>query len=494
MNYRSLHQRFKQIADLDHALSILSWDEAVMMPAGSGEVRAEAMATLAGMIHEMTAAPATGELAEAAATDDLDPWQAANVARVRHDWQKAQAVPRDLVVALSKATSACEQAWRPARGENDWNAVADKLETVVRLTRERSHALAEALGSEPYDALLDDYEPGLTRRDIDPVFAELGAVLPDLVDDALARQGSPEVPGGPFSIDRQEALARELMAGIGFDFDRGRLDVSHHPFCGGALGDTRITTRYNQDDFLESMFAALHETGHAMYQQGLPIEWRGQPVGSAGGMALHESQSLLMEMQVCRGEPFLAFAAPIIQRTLLGTETDAPAWQADNLRKLAAKVERGFIRVDADELTYPLHVILRYRLETAMLDGDLPVRDIPDAWNEAMTASLGLSTAGDFTDGCMQDVHWFAGLIGYFPSYTLGAVMAAQIYRAARDRIGGLDDAVRAGRFGVLFDWLRENVHGRGSLKPTRELLVDVTGTRLETGAYLDHLRARYVS
>ncbi|MXY55669.1 MAG: carboxypeptidase M32 [Gammaproteobacteria bacterium] len=492
MGYDALHERFRRIGDLNHALAMLSWDEAVMMPAGSGSVRGEALATLTGMVHELTAAPETGELVDAAAAEELDPWQAVNVEKIRHDWVTSRAVPADLVRALSLATSSCEQTWRGARGENDWTAVVDGLNTVVDLTREKAQALAATLECEPYDALLDNYEPGLTRASIDPVFDELGAVLPDMVEDAIARQPVAALPRGPFSIERQEALGRALMAEVGFDFGRGRLDVSHHPFCGGDPDDTRITTRYNEHDFLESMFAVLHETGHAMYEQGLPTDWRGQPVGHAGGMALHESQSLLMEMQVCRGAPFIEFAAPIIQRTLLGAETDATEWQPANLVKLAAKVERGFIRVDADELTYPLHVILRYRLETALLDGSLSVAEIPDAWNEGMTTSLGLSTAGNFADGCMQDVHWFAGLIGYFPSYTLGALMAAQIFRAARDGISDLDDVVREGRFAMLFDWLREHVHRRGSIKPSLELVADVTGCRLGTSAFLDHLRTRY--
>ncbi len=492
MGYAALHERFRRIGDLNHALAILSWDEAVMMPTGSGRVRGEALATLTGMVHELTASPETGELVDAAAEQELDPWQAANVAKIRREWATARAVPADLVRALSRAASACEQTWRGARAENDWGAVVDKLAGVVDLTREKAQALADTLECEPYDALLDEYEPGLTSAEIDPVFSELGAVLPDLVDDAVARQPTAITPDGPFPSAAQDALGRALMAEVGFDFERGRLDVSHHPFCGGDPDDTRITTRYNDHDFLESMFAVLHETGHAMYEQGLPRDWRGQPVGNAGGMALHESQSLMMEMQVCRGRPFIEFAAPIIQRALLGAETDAPEWQPDNLVKLAAKVERGYIRVDADELTYPLHVILRYRLETALLDGSLRVTEIPEAWHEGMTASLGLSTRDNFTDGCMQDVHWFAGLIGYFPSYTLGALMAAQLYRAARNGIDGLDDAVREGRFTVLFDWLRHHVHGRGSLKPSLDLVADVTGSRLGTDAFLDHVRSRY--
>ena len=492
MSYAALHSRLKRIGDLNHAQAMLSWDEAAAMPAGGGAARAEALATLGGLVHELVSAPETDALAASAEREDLDPWQAANVALIRDEWRLAEAVPADLVIALSRATSACEQAWRPARIENDWSAVTQKLETVLALTREKAQALAAALGCEPYDALLEGYQAGLTRADIDPLFAQLCDVLPPLIDQAIDRQPAPLLIGERFAVDRQAALGRALMAELGFDFERGLLGVSHHPFCGGVPDDTRITTRYNEDDFLESLFAVLHETGHALYQQGLPATWRSQPVGSAGGMALHESQSLLMEMQVCRGAPFLEFAAPFVQRALLGGETGAAQWQPDNLRALATHVRRGLIRVDADELTYPLHVILRYELETALLDGGLAVADIPEAWQQKMSDALGLSTRGNFRDGCMQDVHWFSGLIGYFPTYTLGAVMAAQLFATARERLDGLDDAIRRGEFRVLVDWLRVNVHGRGRLLGGTELVREVTGAELGTAAFLDHLRARY--
>ena len=492
MGYAALHERWKQVGDLGHAEAMLSWDEAVAMPAGGGEVRAEALATLKGVIHGLVSAPAVGDWVAAAANEDLDPWQMANLDQIRRQWRRAQAVPADLVTALSRAASACEQAWRPARGGNDWQAVAGKLETVVALTREEAAALADALDCDPYDALLDGYEPGLARADFDPVFAQLREALPAMIEHAIDAASPPDPPPGPFPIARQEALGRALMETLGFDFERGRMDVSHHPFCGGDPDDTRITTRYNADDFLESMFAVLHETGHALYQQGLPGAWRGQPVGGAGGMALHESQSLIMEMQVCRGAPFLELAAPIVQRALLGGETRAAPWQPDNLARLATRVERGFIRVDADELTYPLHVILRYELESALLDGSLAVADLPDAWDAKMKAYLELSTAGDFANGCMQDVHWFAGMIGYFPTYTLGAVIAAQLYAAAREAIPGLDDAVRRGERPVLVDWLRCNVHGRGRLVPTMALVADASGAPLGTAPFLAHLRSRY--
>ena len=492
MSYQALHAHGKRIGDLRHALAILHWDEATIMPAGAGAVRAEALAALGGEIHDLTAADATGELAAAARSDELDPWQAANVELMQRAWRNARAVPKDLEMALSRATSSCEQIWRHARGRNDWQAVVDKLATVVDLTRQKAQALAAALRCEPYDALLDNYEPGLTRRDIDPLFDELRSALPPLIDQALGRQAQSVPLPGPFSVERQQALAHALMATAGFDFQHGLLGVSHHPFCGGVPDDTRITTRYNEADFLESMFAVLHETGHALYQQGLPKAWRGQLVGEAGGMALHESQSLTMEMQVCRGRAFLDFAAPLVQRQLLGAETTAAEWQPENLTRLAAKVERSYIRVEADELTYPLHVVLRYELETQLLDGKLNVADIPDAWDAAMSETLGLSTGTDFANGCMQDVHWFAGLIGYFPTYTLGAVIAAQLYGAAREQIVGLDDAIRAGEFDVLLHWQRRNIHGRGSLLPTLDLVAEASGAKLASTAFLAHAQRRY--
>ena len=493
MSYEELHGRFKRIADLNHALAMLSWDEAAMMPTGGGTIRAESMATLSGLVHDMVGADETGDLAEAALAEDLDDWQAANVELIRRDWQEARALPGDLVVALSTATSTCQQVWRPARPANDWEAVAGPLEAVLALTREKAQALADALGCDPYDALLDSYQPGLTKAQIDPLFAQLRDVLPGLIDSALDRQDEPLPITDTFRVERQEALGKALMAKVGFDFDRGLLGVSHHPFCGGEPDDTRITTRYNQADFLESMFAVLHETGHALYQQGLPKAWRQQPVGEANGMAMHESQSLLMEMQVCRGAAFLDFAAPIVQRSLLGAPTDAPEWQPDNLLNLAKRVRRGYIRVDSDELTYPLHVILRYELESALLDGSLAVSDIPDAWHDKMSRYLGLSTDGNYRDGCMQDTHWFMGLIGYFPSYTLGAVIAAQLFATIRERVVGIDEAIRHGEFDVFVDWLRANIHGRGQLMPAMDLIAEVTGEPLGPEAFLTHLKARYL-
>ena len=490
MSYQALHRRFEKIGDLQHAQAMLSWDEAVMMPRGGGPARAESMATLAGVVHNMIADARVGEWVDAALDEaGLDAWERANAGEIQRIWRRARALPEELVVEYSRATAHCEQAWRVYRAENDWNAIVEPLSRVVELNRRRAECLGSALGMEPYDALMDGYEPGMRRSVIDPIFDELKAALPSIIDAALGAQREPLPMPGPFTDGQQAVLARNLMRRLGFDFDRGRLDTSHHPFCGGDPDDTRITTRYNPDDFLESMFAVLHETGHAMYEQGLPVDWRRQPVGSSGGMALHESQSLFMEMQVCRSLEFLRFAAPIVRESLGGGDDD-PAWSAENLHLAATRVSRGFIRVDADEVTYPLHVILRYELEQGLIDGSMRVTDLPESWDARMMQYLGLSTAGNDRDGCMQDVHWFTGLIGYFPTYTLGALTAAQLFATALP--AGVADGIGEGDFRPLVDWLRSHVHAHASAKTTMRILREATGAPLRTDAFLGHVARRY--
>jgi carboxypeptidase Taq len=282
------------------------------------------------------------------------------------------------------------------------------------------------------------------------------------------------------------------MTALGFDFAHGRLDVSDHPFCGGVPEDTRITTRYSEDDFLESLMAVLHETGHALYQQGLPAAWRSQPVGGSLGAAMHESQSLFVEMQVARSPALIAFAAPHI-RDHLAAHPDDRAWTVDNLYAHVTRVCPSYIRVDADEVTYPLHVILRFELEQALIAGDLEVADLPDAWNARMVRYLGLSTEGDFKNGCMQDVHWFAGLYGYFPTYTLGALMAAQFYAAASSAIPNLEEKVAEGDLAPLLGWLRRKVHAQGQSRSANELLKQVTGEPLVLHHFKEHLERRYL-
>lgn len=492
--YETLHSRFRRMGLLGEAEAVLHWDTATTMPDGAASGRAAQLAELRAIGHGMITAPDVRDLiAEANGnTDNLDAWQAANLREMDHRVRRAMALDEDFVTAFSRACSTCEQAWRQARADNDFTQVQAPLDTLVSLVQEQAQRIGEALGLTPYDALLDAYEPGGRAADIDPVFDDLLAFLPPFLDDVLAaRESAPAaiMPTGPFPQDTQRELGLKFMELLGFDFSRGRLDISHHPFCGGVPDDVRITTRYDEADFTSALMGVLHETGHALYEQGLPADWRLQPVGTALGMSIHESQSLLMEMQVCRSVPFLEYAVPIMREFFGGTGT---AWDLDNMIRLYHKVERSFIRVDADEVTYPLHVILRYRLEKALLSGDLAVADLPGAWNDGFKDLFGLDVPDDSV-GCLQDIHWYDGAIGYFPTYTLGAMSAAQLYRAACDQTPDIPARIRKGDFIPLLTWLRTNVHENGRVASAPELLTAATGQLLSADAFKAHLTERYL-
>ena len=504
--YRQLERRFKRLSALGEAEAVLQWDLAAIMPPGGAEARAEQLAELKAVRHGLLTAPETGDLlaaAELAAAEDgtdgspgephgEDAWRRANVREMRRRWTRATALSEDLVMALSKACSASETVWRTARPDADFAAQRPYLEEVLRLVRETAQALAEKLGLSLYDALLDGYEPDGRSADIDRVFAELEDFLPDFLSDVLDAQAArPDVvmPQGPFPEDKQKALGVKFMEALGFDFDHGRLDISLHPFCGGTPDDVRITTRYDARDFTSSLMGVLHETGHALYERGLPKRWRGQPVGEAMGMSMHEGQSLLIEMQVCRSAGFLGYAAPLMGEAFGG---GGPAWKPENLHRLYTRVKPDFIRVDADEVTYPAHVILRYRLEKAMIEGALEVADLPAAWNEGFEKLLGLTPPSD-REGCLQDLHWYDGAWGYFPTYTLGAMTAAQLFDAAKRADPAIEPGIAKGDFKPLMGWLKTNVHAKGSLLPARELLMEATGKPLDPEVFKAHLKARYL-
>ena len=367
------------------------------------------------------------------------------------------------------------------------------LVEVLRLKREIAASKADRLGKSPYEALLDQWEPGLSVATVDRLFDEIAGFLPDLLDAVLDRQAAsppPSAPPGPFPVEAQRRVAMRLMERIGFDFAYGRLDTSAHPFCGGTPDDVRITTRYNEDDFARALMGVLHETGHALYQRGLPAAWRLQPVGRARGMAVHESQSLLLEMQVCRSRAFLRFAAPLLRETFGGV---GPGWDEEALYRRQTLVRRSLIRVDADEVTYPAHVILRYRLERAMIAGDLAPAELPGAWAEGLRSLLGIAPNSD-REGCLQDIHWYDGAWGYFPTYTLGAMIAAQLFAAVRVAVPDVMEAIALGEFAPLLGWLREHVHSKGSLLSTEDLVVGATGRPLETASFERHLRDRYLA
>ncbi|HEY1931336.1 MAG TPA: carboxypeptidase M32 [Acetobacteraceae bacterium] len=493
--YDKLAARFTRIATLGEASAVLGWDAATMMPPGGGAARGDQLAVLAGVSHGLLSMPEVGdELAAAEAEHGrADAWRTANLRLMRQAYVRATSMPRDLVEAQARANSACEKIWRDAQRKSDFAAVRPYLEEVVRLMREAAAALAAALGLSPYDALMDGFQHGLRAADVAKIFAGYETFLRDALpraEERQARQPAPVPPKGPFPIAAQEALCRSTSARLGLDFDHARLDRSAHPFSGGTRTDVRITTRYDEADFTQAVLAVVHETGHALYERGLPADYDRQPVGEAAGMAVHESQSLIVEMQACRSDAFLSWLGSELHKAFGG---DAAAYEVSNLARSWRRISRGFIRVDADEMTYPAHVILRFRLEQALVAGDLTVADLPAAWNEGFKALLGIAPPDD-SRGCLQDIHWYDGAFGYFPSYTLGAMAAAQLMEAARRGVPGIDTGLARGDLSPLLGWLRANVHGVGSRLSFNELLRAATGKALDPADFQAHLTARYLT
>ena len=492
--YADLEKRFSRLSLLSESIGMLNWDMSVMMPPKSSAARGQQITALKLISHEMMAEPALADALDAAESDvsTLDAWQVANLRRMRRRWTHRTAIPADLVEATSRAETAAETVWRTARPANDFAAILPHLTELLNLGRQAAQAKSESLGVPPYEALMDLYEPGATTAQIDELFGDYAEFLPDFLETVLTHQGTrptPVLPEGPFPTHLQEVLCRRLAEAVGFDFGTGRLDTTLHPFSGGIPEDSRITTRYDEDDFTSAMMAVLHETGHAMYERGRPAAWRYQPVGETPGLGMHESQSLIVEMQASRSREFITWAAPIARDAFEG---QGDAWSSDNLYRLSTRVARSFIRVDADEVTYPAHVILRYRLERAMIDGDLNPEDLPSAWSEGMKQLLGVSPPED-SQGCLQDIHWYCGMWGYFPTYTIGAMAAAQLFAAAKREETGIESGLATGDFGPLMRWLREKVHGLGARYTTNEILEKATGRALDPSAFKTHLNTRYL-
>ena len=494
--YGQLATTFGQVAHLEAAEGTLFWDGRTKMPPGGAASRGKVMATLTRVIVEKMADPSLADLLERAETEEapqLGEWEAANLREMRRRWRHRSAVPTALAAEIAERTALAQKAWEHARAESDFGAFAEPLRALLSLQMEAARIKGDALGMALYDAMMDEHEPGLTTAFVDQLFADLAAFLPPLLGRIMERQAAEPAPlplPGPFPETAQFALSEKLAAMIGYDFEHGRIDLTAHPFAGGAPGDVRITTRFYDDDPIAGVMATMHETGHAMYEAGLPTEWAFQPAGSARGMGLHESQSLLFEMQAGRSRAFLPVLARLMRETFGG---EAEAWSDDNIRRLYRRVRPSFIRVDADEVTYPLHVILRYRIERALTDGALEVEGIPEAWNELSRELLGITPPNDAL-GCLQDIHWAMGAFGYFPSYTFGAVAAAQLFAAATRQDPEILPALGRGEFAPLLAWTREHVHTRASLPPTSEAIMRAaTGAPFSAEAFKAHLTSRYL-
>lgn len=489
--YGQLRALFTRLSRFDHLSAISGWDMQTMMPPGGNKARSEALAELSVLKHQILTAQKTGELLDRAQQEALDEFDRANLLEMRRQYDNAVLVPEALVEAKSLAGARCEHAWRVQRPANDWEGFSDNLRQVVKLSREEAQIRAQAAGVSRYDALLNLYEPGMRSSDLDRIFGDLKTWLPDLLQKVVAKQQQEPclIPQGPFDVDTQRKLSLSVMKLLGFDFDGGRVDVSAHPFCGGVPEDVRITTRYNEKEFLTALLGIVHETGHARYEQNLPREWLGQPVAQARSTAIHESQSLFFEMQLARGSDFLKVLRPLIVNQF----GEQPALEESNFIRLNQRVKPGLIRVDADEVSYPAHVILRYEIERALIEGEIEVEDIPALWNEKMHSYLGLDTVGDYRNGCMQDIHWTDGAFGYFPTYTLGAMYAAQLFDSARSAMPKLSEDIAAGNLTELFHWLQQNIWRHASRYPTDTLITNATGKTLDPSYFRQHLESRYL-
>ena len=490
--YERLIEHSKAVATLGSSAAVLGWDQETTLPPGGVEHRARQLAQLAELCHEWSTRPAVGEWLSACEADaELDPDAAQpNVRELRREYDRATKLPKDLVAALAETTSLAQHAWAEARRASDFAAFEPWLTKVVGLVRRKAECLGHGDGGEPWDALADGFEPGLTGQQVEVLFAPLRQRLRALLDALL---GASDPPGTEFArevlpIDAQERFVRRVVAAIGFDFERGRLDRSTHPFTIGIHPhDVRITTRFADDNLLDALGSTLHEGGHALYEQGLRAEHFGTPLGATVSLGIHESQSRLWENHVGRSAPFWRWCHPLLGEFF---GDSLARYDADAVFRAANRVEPSLIRVEADEVTYDLHVMLRTDLERALLRGDLAPADVPAAWNEGFRALLGTEVPDD-RRGCLQDVHWSCGLIGYFPTYTLGNLYAAQLWEAATRDLPDLDGQIALGEFGPLREWLRTSVHAHGQRWSAADLCVRATGAPLSAEPYLHALESK---
>jgi len=486
--YERYREHMAEIRALNSAQGLLSWDQETYMPVDGLSARAESRAVLSGLVHDRTVDEGFGDLLAALAAADLDATSAANVRETIRDRDRAVKVPRELVTELARVTTLAQQAWVKARETDDWPLFSPLLAEVLELRRRQADALGYV--SEPYDALLDEYEPGADSEQIAAVFADLRAQLIPLVaaigdagprEDVLARRRYPE----PAQIE----LSLRVLKAMGFDFRAGRLDKSAHPFTTGiSARDVRLTSHYDEGDLAKSLYSTIHEGGHGLYEQGLPLAEAGLPLGEAVSLGIHESQSRLWENQVGRSRVFVDWLMPQLRELFPGVLDDV---DPDGFHRAVNIVRPSLIRIEADEVTYNLHIILRMELERALLRGDLEVDDLPGQWNERMAADLGVTPRND-AEGVLQDIHWSFGLFGYFPTYALGNLYAAQLFATARDELDGLDDRIARGDFLPLLEWMREKIHVHGRRHTAGELCRLATGRDLDSRPFLDHLNRKF--
>ena len=486
--YQQLLEQLRQASLLSATSSLLAWDQETYMPSGCGERRADQLELMAKLAHEQATAPIVGELlseCQGAATNDDA--QAASIREIQRDYDRATKLPSTLIAELAATESRAQQAWVAARSKSSFADFQPWLEKVVSLQQQKADCLKQSDQSR-WDALADIYEPGMRAKTLQDLFVPLRQRLVQL----RQRLESGKQPDDTFkhrevAEPQQASLVHAIVAGMGFDFSRGRIDRSAHPFCTSIAGDVRLTTRFHKDNVLDAIGSTMHEGGHGLYEQGLPTEHFGSPLGEAVSLGIHESQSRLWENHVGRSQSFWNWCWPHA-KSHLGQACDGQ--NAESIYALANLVAPSLIRVEADEATYDLHVMVRFEIEQALISGEIAVADLPTRWNELYLEYLGV-TVPDDSRGCLQDVHWSCGLFGYFPTYTLGNLYAAQFAHKADQDLNGLDALIQIGDFTPLREWLRENVHQHGRRYSPAELCERATGTPLSSEHFTNYLERK---
>ena len=488
-----LRARAAELSDLRGATGLLHWDQHTTMPPAGAGIRAERLATLEAVQHERLTDPALGRLLDA-----LEPWAAAEdpdgddvrlLRATRRDHEKAVRVPAALSTELTRAASLGQEAWLAAHRAGDFALFRDALERQIELRHRYVECFPDA--EHPYDVLLDDYEPGMRTAEVVPVLAELREGLVPLVEAAAPPGPMPRNAGvldGPWDVPTQRRAVLDVARAIGFEDAAWRLDPAPHPFAMGmGPGDTRITTRYDEHDFGMALYSALHEFGHGLYESQVDPRHSRTPLGDLVSLGLHESQSRLWENVIGHSQPFCRWLAPQLKASF---PSALAGLDADSLYRGINSVEPSLIRIFADETTYNLHIVLRAELEASLMEGALEVDELPAAWNDGMHRLLGVEVPDD-AHGVLQDIHWAVGSFGYFPTYTVGNLMAAQLWEALRRDIADVDDRLERGDFAPIREWLRENVHRHGRKYAPRELLGKVTGEPLRVDPFIHYLSGK---
>jgi len=485
--YEAFLGTVKRLTNVRNAAGILNWDQEVMMPEGGTPARSQQLSALSAMSHELLTDEETGEYLDALEAADLNGDQRANVREVRREYDRATSVPTELVEEISKTTSEAHPKWKQAKEEDDFSIFAPTLEKLVELKREYAeHVDPDA---DPYAVLFAEYEPYLDIDTADRVLTRLKEELVPLIDDVADSDAdlATDAFSGEYPEDKQEAFVRDVLDELGYDWDRGRLDTAPHPFSSGTQFDARVTTRFNEADPMGALLSTVHEFGHATYTQGLPDEHYGTPLGESRDLSVHESQSRFWENHVGRTRAFWELMLPAMKEQFPQIEdvTVEEAYEAAN-----QVYDDNLIRVEADELTYHMHIVVRFEIEKQLIRGELDVEDVPEVWNDKYEEYLGIRPDTD-AEGCLQDIHWSHGSFGYFSTYTLGSVLAAQIDDAVREDLD-VDELVREGEFEPIHDWLTEHVHGEGCRYTTDELIERATGEELTADYFVDYVTEKY--